>query len=726
MEKIDKRKLAIIVTIAIFAIAGLIASLLTTQESQDTRSSAWIGNLETKTVCQGSSCKTLKTSGDYTSTSGRYSVAYKPSAWNVQESKDQAIEKDGVIFQSTNLNNPLRMYLATNDIPETLTENGSPTINQLASQLEKQIPQTKTEPKKYTTIEYQGSNIVEIGSHQAIKFTYIQTTLNTPVEYYEFVILGEDYYLEVEVKATFPELSQDIINTFFTGISLENEGVLGETVEEVDLDESQLIEMVRPSVARVLYIYCKEINFNKSGAVLLYVKDKYPYCSGAYGSGFVVAEDGLIATNGHVVATYPQDELITGLLNPRSAVASFVIDFVREILAANDVITTEQEATEFAGSILSDPTMGKVLIQDLYNLLNQGIISFTTVNESYYVNLGSETIDFTADTLNSTNLANFVANKPLLFQADLVGYDYQPMFTQEVLFQDEKPKGTDVALLKISNGGSNSFPALKYSTIASLSTGNSLLVLGFPGLVSGDNNQSMLDESAGSKLTATSGIVSSIKQDSEGRNMIQTDASIEHGNSGGPAINFDGEVVGIATYGFESNSGNYNFLRDIADLENLADTKQVSLKNQERTTFSNWESGLNYFWADRYTKSLAYLSQVKENYQTHPSVDTFIADAQTSIKEGKDIDLIFGIQKQYVYIGTGLIVSLILGTIAFIFLKKKQSQSKPPTTPTTQPQQPSAQSDKSTQTAKQPIPDLPPTTPTPQSQVQTQQPQATE
>lgn len=79
-------------------------------------------------------------------------------------------------------------------------------------------------------------------------------------------------------------------------------------------------------------------------------------------------------------------------------------------------------------------------------------------------------------------------------------------------------------------------PIVKIEDIMSLQSRDRVFVLGFP---------------FGMPFTVTEGIVSSPRQLMEGRNYIQTDASVNPGNSGGPVINENGIIVGIITSKFK-------------------------------------------------------------------------------------------------------------------------------------------------------------------------------
>ena len=109
---------------------------------------------------------------------------------------------------------------------------------------------------------------------------------------------------------------------------------------------------------------------------------------------------------------------------------------------------------------------------------------------------------------------------------------------------------TDVALLKIE--GKN-FPYLRMGNSDGVIIGEWVIALGNPfGLFT----------EVGEKPTVTVGVVSATGmnlQPEQGRyykDMIQTDAAINSGNSGGPLINAAGEVIGVNSVIYTPNQGN--------------------------------------------------------------------------------------------------------------------------------------------------------------------------
>lgn len=85
-----------------------------------------------------------------------------------------------------------------------------------------------------------------------------------------------------------------------------------------------------------------------------------------------------------------------------------------------------------------------------------------------------------------------------------------------------------------------------------------------------------LGSSQGLTDTFSSGIISAIDRDIDGRSYIQTTAPISSGNSGGPLIDKYGKVVGINSASI-SDGQNLNFVIDIKEVNNVRRDKNQSL-----------------------------------------------------------------------------------------------------------------------------------------------------
>ncbi len=102
-------------------------------------------------------------------------------------------------------------------------------------------------------------------------------------------------------------------------------------------------------------------------------------------------------------------------------------------------------------------------------------------------------------------------------------------------------KLTDIALLKVES--KKPLPFLKFADSNKARVGHSVFAIGNPFGLGG---------------TVTSGIISAFNRDINAGpydSFIQTDASINRGNSGGPLFNLDGEVLGINTAIFSPTGG---------------------------------------------------------------------------------------------------------------------------------------------------------------------------
>ena len=89
----------------------------------------------------------------------------------------------------------------------------------------------------------------------------------------------------------------------------------------------------------------------------------------------------------------------------------------------------------------------------------------------------------------------------------------------------------DLAVVKVETGG---LPSLELGDLSRMNLGQQVVVLGYP--------------LGAETVTITSGLLSTTEFDA-GRNItwLQTDAAVNPGNSGGPLLNLQGQVIGVVS-----------------------------------------------------------------------------------------------------------------------------------------------------------------------------------
>jgi serine protease Do len=191
--------------------------------------------------------------------------------------------------------------------------------------------------------------------------------------------------------------------------------------------------------------------------------------------------------------------------------------------------------------------------------------------------------------------------------------------------------GKDLAVIKIS--GYNNLPMVTLGDSDVMGIGDKVIVIGYPG-VAGSSGLYVLSTESDYVPTVTSGIVSARKKLPDGSDILQMDAAIYHGNSGGPAFNEDGEVIGIATYasvdqldsGQAINVQGFNFLIPINEARDII--RELNIDTTPSPITRSFESGLEYYWGGQYPDAMSAFNSIQSVDPTNYASEYYRMSAQ--------------------------------------------------------------------------------------------------
>ena len=206
---------------------------------------------------------------------------------------------------------------------------------------------------------------------------------------------------------------------------------------------------------------------------------------------------------------------------------------------------------------------GFIISEDGYVLTNNHVVSYETEEINYDDFRGYNWIGQKVYGTKTTH-NTYSSVKASFDQAS--AYPSNSVFTLQVLYRDP---AYDLALCKITE----SVPVGDHWTAipfydGTIVRGNELLVLG---------------NARGFGYSATTGIVSATGKtfnDSPQLTFIQTDAAINGGNSGGPAINIYGGLVGVVNSKFVSVIKSSYFTSEIEDVEGMGFAIELTKVNE--------------------------------------------------------------------------------------------------------------------------------------------------
>jgi S1-C subfamily serine protease len=371
-----------------------------------------------------------------------------------------------------------------------------------------------------------------------------------------------------------------------------------------------------------LNIVLKEINNNPSRffkATLDYIRQ--PEEITGTGTGFFITNDGYVATNCHLIDR-----------EPSYIRRQFILSAFQQITEANIEALESSWATRFT--------------DQQRNLL------YTTYASVY-------------SKLFSMVLYGLRKDVYVVFSSDRKNEESTGVKKQvSVVIKGEPMPGKDIAILKID--GETNLPTLKIASSRMPRVGEHLFVYGYPGPVT--NNDFVSQESA-IEPTLTTGIVSAIKKSTNGWPLIQMDANINHGSSGGPVCNEKGEVVGLTTFGSIENTGGLaaglNFAIPVEILNEYLDTADV--KPVYSKTSAQFAEGIDAFEKEYYRKALNKFEAVKRTNDHYPGLAYYLEASKENIRKGGDMEMT-QVRNDLLSISTILLLVVLLYTV----LKKRR------------------------------------------------------
>lgn len=360
----------------------------------------------------------------------------------------------------------------------------------------------------------------------------------------------------------------------------------------------------------------------------------------AVGTGFIVTPDGYLVTNAHVVNTDEEQLYLNFVM---TALQNYAIEGTNSFAAEMRTLGYEMSQEEIDG-----------LMNTFYNILAQNI-AINNLQTRYQCFLGNVTPGSDVS-------------------AKGVGLDLRKM--------GEPIPGKDVAILKLDK---TNLPTVTLGDDSKLRTGDKVYAMGYPAVATLD--EALNVSQAIQEPTLTSGIISARKEMAGGWNILQTDAAIHGGNSGGPLFNERGEVIGINTFGMlDPNSGSQvagmNFAIPISIA--LQFLNEINVTPTESQFTSHYKEAINLFKNERYNEALEILRGLNETNPGYPVVSELLAECRTLADQQAQMETALSTEAEvkddqagefliFVFVGIGVILIILIVVITLLAVRRKKT-----------------------------------------------------
>ena len=347
------------------------------------------------------------------------------------------------------------------------------------------------------------------------------------------------------------------------------------------------VDIAKPAVVRIITILNSKLIVHFASPT---PKDvTFPQNSSGYqialsGSGTFITATGEVLTADHVVNP-PQQDLDQFL---QQQAAQDVANYMNQVLKANPPVSADQVTAQLASRQLSStsqysPPQSRVYLSTAYT----GPLSVTSIQDV-----------------------------PSNLYASVDRIEKQSSFNDK-----------DVAIIHVSN--MNDMAMVQLGDSSSVQQQDSLTIIGFPGNgdIAGNNATDLLT------LSVNPVFVSSIKTTNTGAPVIQVAGNVEHGDSGGPALDNHGTIVGIVSFGSASGQGSTSFLQASSSATALVqslglNTTPGPFQKAWNQAFIDYSSNIPGHWH----KAQIEFKQIATRYPQFKGVQPYLVYATTQAK----------------------------------------------------------------------------------------------
>lgn len=348
------------------------------------------------------------------------------------------------------------------------------------------------------------------------------------------------------------------------------------------------VDIAKPAVVRIITFLTGQLTVRFSATQnVTFPQGGNGYQIALSGSGTFITAHGDILTADHVVNPPRQD--LDQFLQQQAA--QDIANYMNGVLKANPSVTPDQVTAELASGQLSSNTQ--------YPTPPQSQVYLST--------------DFTGP-LNVPDIQSIPSN--LFAKVDSI--EKQSFFTDK-----------DVAIIHVSN--MNDHAMVQLGDSQGVQQQDNLTIIGFPG--NGDVSNNPTDLLTLSVINQIS--VSSIKTTDTGAPLIQVSGNVEHGDSGGPALDNSGKIVGIVSFG-TNGPGSTSFLQASdsarALIQSLGlDTTPGPFEKAWSQAFTDYASSTPGHWH----KAQGEFQQIAAQYPLFKAITPYLAYATAQAKTEK-------------------------------------------------------------------------------------------